>query len=115
METPAAEKPKGMRACSDSADAWPSAPNREATNTADFKRFVFIRKISFRCPKGGFSGKTKRTRQACGKESSSGMILREGKPGRGLLHVRATQVLLLTVSVYPMPGFVVKRKAILAL
>jgi hypothetical protein len=43
------------------------------------------------------------------------MILREGKPGRGLLHVRATQVLLLTVSVYPMPGFVVKRKAILAL
>jgi hypothetical protein len=52
MAIPPAENPNGMLACSVSADAELSAPNRDATKTADFKRFDFIGMFPFDAPKG---------------------------------------------------------------
>jgi hypothetical protein len=90
MLVPAAENPKGMRACNVSADAELSAPNREAAKTADFKRVVFIGNVTFDAPEGLVrNGMQVRTRKyACGKESSAGNDSKGEQPGRGLL-VRA--------------------------
>src|SRR5580765_1754338 len=75
MAVPPAENPKGMRACSVSADAGLSTPKREATKTADL-RIVFIGGCFLSMPVGQVLlnelSSAHTTQCVCGKESSAG-------------------------------------------
>jgi len=53
MIVPEAENPKGIRACSVSADAGTSVTSRDAAKTTVFKRFVFIGEYFLSMPRGG--------------------------------------------------------------